>query len=312
MGWASKGLLMGALFLGCFFVGLQSFWATSTVPPAKHQESSQANAGDPAGAIDLPPVPPIAPIINAKQGDDLPSGTGPNVQPAAPVAPVPVPPVAVPPAAPKAPVTAKAPARPNDARPKSLYERVRQVVLENKTEETVRVGLGEVAYQDVPEDGSIMVGMEVTYAPFFNHNVIKSVRPIYQGPDGRRYDGPVCGTPTAVRERVVAKEGYAIGGAAIQAGMGIDGMQLTFMQIGADGLNPNKTYLSKWLGINGGSNAKTYVNDGRPIIGIAGMWSRNSHSPAFCICLVTTRPGALTDAGGPPRQSSPSTTRTGR
>ncbi|HEV3144705.1 MAG TPA: hypothetical protein VGZ47_12520 [Gemmataceae bacterium] len=306
MGWASKGLLMCTLFLGSFFAGLQFFWANSRVPPVAHQESSQANAGNPARAIDLPPVPPIVPINNVKQPDDLPKSTGQNAQPAAPVA--------VPPVAAKAPVTAKGPAQANDAKPDraaSLYDRVRQVVLENKTEETERLGMGDIAYQDVPDDGSIMVGMAVTYAPFFTHQIIKSVRPIYQGPDGKRYDGPVCGTPTGVGERVVAKEGYAIGGAAIKAGMGIDGMQLTFMEIGADGLDPNKTYLSKWLGGYGGAGARTFVNDGRPIIGIAGMRSRNLNSPAFCLCLVTTRAGALADAD-PSRKSSPSTTRTER
>jgi hypothetical protein len=122
------------------------------------------------------------------------------------------------------------------------------------------------------------------------------VQPIYQGPDGTRYDGPVCGTPTKVRERVVAREGYAIGGAAIRGGLGIDGMQLTFMEIGPDGLNPNKTYLSKWLGGYGGAYARMYVNDGRPIVGIAGMRSTNPNGPAFCMCLVTTRPGALESA----------------
>ena len=216
----------------------------------------------------------LVPISNAKQRDDLPNSTGQNGQPAAPVA---------------------------VAKPKStasLYARVRQVVLENKTEETQRLGIGDFAYQDVPDDGSIMVGMEVTYAPFFNHQIIKSVRPIYQRPDGTRYDGPVCGNPTRVGERVVAKEGYAIGGAAIKSGMGIDGMQLTFMEIGADGLNPNKTYLSKWLDSDGGSGAKTFVNDGRPIVGIAGMRSRNPNGPAFCLCLVTTKAGAIAAADG--------------
>src|SRR5262249_2269216 len=196
----------------------------------------------------------------------------------------------------------RAPVRPKDAKPKStasLYERVRQVVLENKTEETERLGIGDFAYQDVPEDGSIMVGMEVSYAPFFTHHVIKSVQPIYQNRDGQRYDGSVCGIPTGVGERIVAKPGYAIGGAAIRSGMGIDGMQLTFMEIGAEGLNPRKSYLSKWLGGYGGSDAKTFLNDGRPVVGIAGMRSKLNFGPAFCLCLVTTKAGALEDADDP-------------
>jgi hypothetical protein len=293
---ATKGLVTCTLFLGSLFAGLPLFSPNSTGTSVAGQESRAANAGDPARAVYLPPVPEIAPIDITKQRDDLPNTTGPNAPPAAPVA--------VPPAAPvvaKMPATAKAPAPANDAKPKptaSLHARVRQVVRENKTEETQRVGLGDVAYQDVPDDGSIMVGMAVTYAPFFNHNIIKSVRPIYQRPDGSRYDGPVCGTPTGIGERVEAKEGYAIGAAAIQAGMGIDGMQMTFMEIGPDGLNLHKSYLSKWLGLNGGANATTYVNDGRPIIGIAGMRSSNPSGPAFCMCLVTTKAGAISEADG--------------
>jgi hypothetical protein len=271
IGWASKGLLMCTLFLGSFFAGRQFFWPHST---------------------------PIVPGNNAKQGEDPLNSTGQNAEAAAPEV---VPPKA--PEAVEAPAKAEAPAPANNAKPKakvSLYARVRQVVLENKTEETDRLGIGDIAYQHVPDDGSIMVGMEVTYAPFFNHQIIKSVRPIYQRPDGTRYDGPVCGNPTQIGERVVAKEGYAIGGAAIKAGMGIDGMQLTFMAIGADGLNPKKSYLSKWLGGYGGADARTFVNDGRPIIGIAGMRSKNPKGPAFCMCLVTTRAGALA-AGDPDR-----------
>src|SRR5207247_7678942 len=71
-------------------------------------------------------------------------------------------------------------ARASDAKPKStasLYDRVRQVVLQNKTEETQRLGMGDFAFQDVPDDGSIMVGMEVSYATFFTHQVIKCVHP---------------------------------------------------------------------------------------------------------------------------------------
>jgi hypothetical protein len=269
VGWASRGLLMCILLFASFFAGLQFFRANSAVLAVARQESKQAKADEPAKADDVPPAPPIVPIDDLAPLDNLPKSPGPSAPPPAPA---------------------------KVARPKSkasLYDRVRQIVRDNKTEETDRLGIGDIAYQDVPEDGSIMVGMEVTYAPFFSHYIIKSVQPIYQRPDGTRYSGPVCGTPTGVSDRVTAKSGYAIGGAAIRAGMGIDGLQLTFMEIGPDGLNPSKSYLSKWLGINAGSSARTYVNDGRPIIGIVGMSAKNASSPAFCMGLVTTKPGAL-------------------
>jgi hypothetical protein len=267
--------LMWTLFVASFFTGLQFFWANSTNPPATRQESSEAKKMTQV-STDKPEV-TEPPITEAKTDKAL------NNKAAA------------------APVAAKAPPRSSNAQPKpkgSLYARIRQVVQENKTEETDRLGMGDVAYLNVPQDGSIMVGMEVSYVPFFTHNVIKSVRPIYQKSNGLRYDGPICGNPTGVSERVVAKAGYAIGGASIWSGMGIDGMQLTFMEIGPAGLNPSKSYLSKWLGGHGGANAKTYLNDGRPVIGISGMVSNWSFGPAFCMGFVTTKAGALAEADG--------------
>jgi hypothetical protein len=282
-----KELLMCIVLLWSCFAGLQLFRASSAVPNSTGQNAP------PAAAVAVPAA--AAVVVPAAAPMAVPTVAPVAVQPKVPVAA-------------EAPVTAEAPTGASDAEPistASLYDRVRQVVLENKTEETERLGIGDFEYRDVPEDGSLMVGMEVTYAPFFNHNVIKSVRPIYQASDGTRYDGPVCGIPTGVSERVVAKEGYAIGGAAIRSGMGIDGMQLTFMEIGADQLNPRQTYLSKWLGGYGGANARTFVNDGRPIVGVAGMWSKLNFGPAFCLGLVTTKAGALADANGLERMQTP-------
>jgi hypothetical protein len=299
-GWASRGVLIWPLFI-TLFAGAQYYRAISALsPPVARQEPREARAGDWARDVDLLPVPPIVATHDAKRRDDPRNSTGQNAPPPAPVA---VPPPA--PVAAGASVRAEAPARAK-ARPRStasLYDRVRQVVRANRTEETQRIGIGDIADQAVPDDGSILVGMEVTYMPFYTQNIIKSVRPLYQGPGGRRYDGPVCGTPTKVGERVVAREGYAIGAVAISTGRaggaGVGGIQLTFMAIGADGLSPNKSYLSKWLGGYGGADARTYVNDGRPIVGIAGMRSSNPSGPNFCMSLVTTGKGALAEARGP-------------
>jgi hypothetical protein len=300
---AGKGLLACALFLGSLFAGVRFFGSNSPDAPAARQEPRAARVGDPARAVDWPPVRPTVSINDELLRDDLLNGSGRKPpEPKEPPAPEPPPePKEPPPPKDPPPVRNEPPARKEPppeleapaavkARPKpklSLHALVRQVVKENRTEETARVGVGDVAYQSVPADGSILVGMEVTYAPSYNHNAVKSVRPIYQRPNGTRYDGPVCGNPTKDRERVVAKTGYAIGAVAIWGGVGIDGVQLTFMQIGPHGLNPKKTYLSKWLGGHGGSRARTFVNDGRPIVGIAGMRARDPKRPAFCLCLVT-------------------------
>lgn len=317
MGWASKGLLVGSLFFGTFFAGMQYFGANSKVRPVAQEESREARA------VALPPAPPVVPInilppvaainaqfdqvIQALQTQDanrvnaqfervrqalqahetICSASRQSLM--------------------RYPVAPQARANVSPQPTGSIYERVRQVVRENKTEETKRLGMGDLAYRDVPDDGSIMVGMTVTYAPFFDHQIIKSVQPIYQRPDGSRYSGQVCGNPTGTSECVLARDGYAIGGATIKAGMGIDGMQLTFMEIGAGRLNPGKTYLSQWLGGYGGADATTFINDGRPIIGIAGMRSSRPSSPAFCLGLVTTQAEAIADPPGECYQTSRAT-----
>src|SRR5262249_15986113 len=153
-------------------------WPDSTVPPVARQEPREAKAGEGARAVDLPPVPKIPDL--AARYDSVRKvleamSTDAKCSPSREA-------VLRDPTAPPTPAI--------DAKPKpkgSLYARVRQVVLENKTEETERLGMGDFAYRDVPEDGSIMVGMEVTYAPFFTHYVIKSVRAIYQRWDGVHY-----------------------------------------------------------------------------------------------------------------------------
>jgi hypothetical protein len=116
MGWPTKGLVMGTVFLGSLFAGQQFFGANSSVPPMARQESREAKekaqvptgergeaspqvtaakpddvrnnevaAGDPARAADLPPVRRLVPIDDAKQRDAIVNKPEQNVQPAAPV-----------------------------------------------------------------------------------------------------------------------------------------------------------------------------------------------------------------------------------
>lgn len=318
-----KVLLLSALFVGCLLAAWQLFTAKSTVPPVAHQEFAEtkkkprvpadkhqvarpqiaAARADKAPSNERPGNSMPVPVNNDRLRADLLNRLEQNLPPAAPVAAdAPVPPKVETPV--ETPARVETPS--NDAKPKStasLYDRVRQIVREKKTEETERLGFGDIAYQDVPDDGSIMVGMDVSYATVFNDRIIKSVRPIYQKPNGTRYGGRVYGNSTQVGERLLAERGYAIGGVAIKAGAGIEGLQVTFMEIGPERLNPYKTYQSKWLGSEGGAEVKMFVNDGRPIVGIAGMRARDPSSPAFCLCLVTTQTGALADADGRGDQS---------
>ena len=116
MGRASKGLLMGALFLGSLLAALPFFGARSTDPPGARQESTETNTRDPARVIVLRPVPQV-PINIPKQLDDVMNRLRQNPEPAARVE--------VPPKAPvEAEAPAEAPARANVARRRVGLRRV--------------------------------------------------------------------------------------------------------------------------------------------------------------------------------------------
>jgi hypothetical protein len=72
----------------------------------------------------------------------------------------------------------------------------------------------------------------------------------------------------------MARPGYAVGGLLIKSGLLIDRLQVIFMRIGSDGLIPDDTYNSEWVGGPGGPNQKTLGGDGRPVIGIYGDYRK--------------------------------------
>jgi hypothetical protein len=127
-------------------------------------------------------------------------------------------------------------------------------------------------FRQVPGNGAVLVGCEVTLFQFGPSAVIiKSIKPIFELPDGSRKDGATQGDPTRWTVRVEAEKGFAVGKMAGRFGDRIDGFYMVFMRRHADRLDANDQYPSRWLGARSASGL-VEVNDpkGRAAVGLSG------------------------------------------
>jgi hypothetical protein len=167
----------------------------------------------------------------------------------------------------------------------ALLKRVGEAVRAGRVSTSQQMGTGAEAYDDVPKDGALLIGFEVTYGRYATNPTIKTVRPLFLTPNGKSA-GTTHGVPGDSLTRVEAKAGYAVGAVTIKAGLGVDGMSVTFMQIGEKGLNPNESYESEWLGGLGGADKTKLGGSGALVIGIFGKTAEAPESTFNGLGLV--------------------------
>jgi hypothetical protein len=75
--------------------------------------------------------------------------------------------------------------------------------------------------------------------------------------------------PNTLQQRVLAKEGYAVGGIKVQSKRYVDALQIVFMRIKQDGrLDSKDSYTSDWIGFPGKEAEKAILSEGRRVIGV--------------------------------------------
>ncbi len=153
-------------------------------------------------------------------------------------------------------------------------ERPQSGVIDGKPTRTSQVGgSGGAPFEDIPAPRSMLVGFKFT--TFFYHGkalCVKSVQPIYRS-TGQLVESMVFGKPSPTQTRIIAKEGYAVGGLVTQiskAPQRVDGFKLIFMRIKGESLDPRDSYESAWIGGRGNLVETTLGGDGRAVIGICG------------------------------------------
>ena len=149
------------------------------------------------------------------------------------------------------------------------FARITRAVKEHKTTQTELAGGGNLEFKDLPKRGSVLIGFEVSFGRFVNNITVRAVRPIYRNASGVA-PGQYRGVPSGLVKRVQAKPGYAVGALTVKTGLGIDGMEITFMRIEGDTLDPSDSYKSDWLGGKGGGRERTLGGDGSLVVGFFG------------------------------------------
>ncbi len=130
-------------------------------------------------------------------------------------------------------------------------------------------GAADPEFRDIAPEGGLLVGFEVGLGKFVNNDVMKAVRPIYRIGD-KDTPGQQFGTETKNLVTVLAKPGYAVGAITVKAGLGIDGLSITFMKVVDGKLDSKDNYESDWVGGMGGGRPTKIGGDGTPVVGIIG------------------------------------------
>jgi hypothetical protein len=124
-------------------------------------------------------------------------------------------------------------------------------------------------FRDLGPEGSVLVGVRVTYIERFGGPKVRSVQPIYRS-DKSHYAGLIYGEAVGPVFTFVARPGYAVGGLVTHTGLTVDGFGIVFMKVDGDQLDPNDTYNSPWIGDKEGGSPGEVMTKGGLVVGLQG------------------------------------------
>jgi hypothetical protein len=107
--------------------------------------------------------------------------------------------------------------------------------------------------------GDPVVGFDYAVGQWAGKKALARLNPVFQ-----RRNGPAS-------TRVVAKEGYVVGGLEVDAPEFVSAVRIVFVRLGSDQRpNPADSYSSDWLGEPSGRPAQTIQSNGAKVIGVCG------------------------------------------
>lgn len=183
--------------------------------------------------------------------------------------PTPSPETPQPPSEPSSTTPGPEPGKPQN-RSRTLAERVARSMESRTLERSLSGGGGDggTAFAEVPASGALLTGFNVTVN---DAGGITCIQPVFVGVRGSRGGpGERHGTPRGRQIAVVAKRGYAVLAVRIQGDRAVDGLELEFARITANGLDQDDRYTSPWIGRRTADPALAIGGDGLPAVGIYG------------------------------------------
>jgi hypothetical protein len=122
-------------------------------------------------------------------------------------------------------------------------------------------------FQDITVDGGILIGLRCGLRGAGKNAVVTSVQPVFLTPTGvslGKQHGDANATPVV---DLIARDGYAIGGARLGGNINLEGLAITFMRIKEQGLDASDAYETDYIG---NFSPPTTVEAASSLIGITG------------------------------------------
>jgi hypothetical protein len=124
-------------------------------------------------------------------------------------------------------------------------------------------GSGGEPYAVIDEQHLPVLGFRYRTGDWGGMPAMAVVQPLYTTDAGPNTEGEV----------VLAKPGYAVGGLTVNADDVVRGIQVLFMRVEGDKLNPADNYQSDWLGTPPTAASTTLTGIGKKVLGVFGSKS---------------------------------------
>ena len=128
------------------------------------------------------------------------------------------------------------------------------------------------AFTATTPDRTVLVGFAVTFKKWGNNDCIESIQPLYRSLDGTKSTkGTVYGNTKGESAMLAAPKGYAVSGLTGRSGAVVDGFELEYMKVNADGtLDKNDVKKSDWIGNNEPFQRVTIQGTGKAVSEVKG------------------------------------------
>lgn len=127
-------------------------------------------------------------------------------------------------------------------------------------------GQGGNPFEDLPQPRQFLRGFRYTLSP---DGEVSSLVALYTSSEGRFSGGRL-----SAEQEIVAKPGFAVGGAIIKSAGIVSQFKLIFMRMGGGQLRTTERYESDWIGRRQDGTIQEVTGNGLPVVGVFGRAGR--------------------------------------
>ncbi len=168
------------------------------------------------------------------------------------------------------------------------WTRLREIVATGQLSKTASVGGNpqlNATTKDLPEEGAILIGFDLYMAEFggSRRDTVRKMVPLWKTEKEAIVEGIPRASSNGQRRRILAKDGFAIGGITTVSEAGVRKVKFKFQPINGIGLSDLDTYESGWYGDWDAGREAELSTDGKLPVGIDG-WAGLGTGEFWLLC----------------------------